>query len=161
MQHRIYQVELQQTVAAFQSIRQRCRIRRRDSITILDKHASFISATKHNFWQLSRTNFKAFNRVMSCRRCASVRKAESPTSCGARTSSPGHWYQTPLSIKAYIDTTGTMTKPHVNAHQTSYLAAKIKLVRGSVKINKLVGKRNTEAGDDHTIRQMQHSHVCV
>ena len=66
-----------------------------------------------------------------------------------------------LCPSRHIDTTGTIPKPHVNAHQTSYLAAKIKLVRGSVKINKLVVKRNTEAGDDHTIRHMQHSHVCV
>ena len=66
-----------------------------------------------------------------------------------------------LCPSRHIDTTGTIPKPHVNAHQTSYLAAEIKLVRGSVKIKKLVGKRNTEAGDDHTIRHMQHSHACV
>ena len=66
-----------------------------------------------------------------------------------------------LCPSRHIDMTGTITKPHVNAHQTSYLAAKIELVRGSVKIKKLVVKRNTEAGDDHTIRHMQHSHVCV
>jgi hypothetical protein len=66
-----------------------------------------------------------------------------------------------LCPSRHIDMTGIITKPHVNAHQTSYLAAKIKLVRGSVKLKKSVGKRNTEAGDDHTIRHMQHSHVCV